>query len=39
LCALSALIEGMRSSSASSSNQSGFIAASLPFVDLLGAAT
>src|SRR6476620_2218661 len=36
LCALSALIEGMRSSSASSSNQSGFIAASLPFVDVLG---
>src|SRR6476469_2993288 len=36
-CALSALIEGMGSSSASASNQSGFIAASLPFVDALGA--
>src|SRR6478609_4217959 len=37
LCSLSALIDGMRISSASSSNQSGFIAASLPFVDVLGA--
>ena len=37
VCALSALIDGMRSNSASSSNQSGFIAASLPFVDVLGA--